>query len=186
MPAQTILRFFEFACHGRLPGGAKTSLPLLHWKEFMLAAQPYGIWSNAYLGDGTSVLDQALRRLNYLDNPTQMPIPAKDVQAMKARLWEGMVPFSGRRWREKQMDNPLYHYQIFQYFTDIGEVFAVLNHPKHQEMLRNTFNQVSGDLRKFENAINLQRMAEGLEHVKLTAMWTEFIAAKYSVMTSSA
>jgi hypothetical protein len=125
-------------------------------------------------------------KINSPDDSKQLPLPAKDVQAMKARLWEGMVPFSGRRWREKQMDNPIYHYQIFQYLTDIGEVFAYLNYPPHQEMLRNTFNLISADLRKFENAINDRRATEGLESVRLTAMWTEFIAAKYNVMVTRA
>jgi nicotinamide mononucleotide adenylyltransferase len=192
MEPQTIPHFFEFLMHGRLPGDdRKTSRPLLTVEETRNISRPFPDWAPAPFNVQRRSTGEwiGIRIGSFEDSARLWPI-AKELHAMKSRLWEGIPPLSERRWKELQLDDPRHFKDACQYFIAVIDVFAYLNHPRTKNALRTTYNLIWDHLKVFEQAINAKRRAEaedGLyEEVSVTGLWYQYIRAHYDVICDNA
>lgn len=110
----------------------------------------------------------------------------KNIQALKSRLWEGILPLSDQRWCEKGLDRWENFHIACQHLTAVVTVFEYLNHPAVVTRLRDAFNRIWDHWTKWEEVINEKRARQGQEPVSITKRWTEFIGAHYEMMTSRA
>ncbi|GKU14422.1 hypothetical protein FLAG1_11849 [Fusarium langsethiae] len=189
MEPQTIPHFVEFLMHGCLPGGRKTSRPLLAVEETRNMSRPFPEWAPAPFNiQQRSTLDWLGIRLGSHEDSSRLWLVAKEVHVMKSRLWEGIPPLSERRWNELQLDDPKNFKNACQYFMAVIDVFAYLNHPRTKTALRTTYNLIWDHLKVFEQAVNAKRRAESdeFEQVSVTGLWYQYIKAHYDFICDSA
>ncbi|RGP65874.1 hypothetical protein FLONG3_9006 [Fusarium longipes] len=196
---QTIPHFLEFLMHGRLPatdssdvdGDRKTSLPLLTVQEAGYMNQPFPDWAPAPFNVQARSTNEwiGIRIGSYEDSARLWPI-AKELHAMKSRLWEGIPPVSERRWKELQLDDPRHFKDACQYFVTVIDVFAYLNNPRTKNALRTTYNLIWDHLKVFEQAVNAKRRDEAedgvYEEVSVTGLWYQYIRAHYDFICEHA
>jgi hypothetical protein len=118
------------------------------------------------------------------DEPDRMQAISKELQAMKARLWEGIMPLSARRWRERQLYDPANFSDACRILSMSVNVFLYLNHASVKAALRETFNLMDDALRTFERALNAKRAIEGKPAVDVCKKWHRFIRARYDLMVN--
>ncbi|KAG8670327.1 hypothetical protein FPOAC2_09677 [Fusarium poae] len=189
MEPQTIPHFIEFLMHGCLPGDRKTSQPLLTVEETRNMSRPFPEWAPApFKFQQRSTSEWLGIRIGSHEDSSRLWLVAKEVHAMKSRLWEGIPPLSERRWKELQLDDPRHFGDACQYFMAVIDVFAYLNHPRTKNALRTTYNLIWGHLRVFEQAINAKRKAENdvYEEVSVTGLWYQYIRAHYDCICDNA
>ncbi|KAJ9416839.1 hypothetical protein FOXG_13011 [Fusarium oxysporum f. sp. lycopersici 4287] len=191
MDPQTIPHFFEFLMNGELPGDRKTSRPLLTVEEVKNLTRPASEWAPAPLNRQARSTGEwiGIRIGSYEDSSRLWPI-AKELHAMKSRLWEGVPPISERRWQELGLDHPDRFPEACSYFVAVINVFIYLNTKRTKAALRKTYNLIWDHLKVFEQAINAKRKAEvddGVyEYVSVTGLWYEFIRAQYDSICENA
>lgn len=104
---------------------------------------------------------------------------------MRARLWEGMVPMSGARWREKKLDDPKNWQFTFEFLLDTIYTFMWLGDPDIQAGIQGSFNFVAKELETFQDAVNARRAQNGLAtRINMTALWLEFIQDLFETMVT--
>ncbi|KAF4951146.1 hypothetical protein FSARC_12997 [Fusarium sarcochroum] len=188
---QTIPHFFEFLMCGNLPGGRKTARPLLTADEVFSITKPPSEWAPAPFNEKTRSISEwiGVRIGSYEDSSRLWPI-AKELHAMKSRLWEGMPPLSERRWKELELDNPENFPKACRYIAGVIEVFAYLNSPKTKANLRTTFNLIWDHLKEFEDALNAKRRSDSADgvyqKVSVTGLWYQHIRAHYDSIVDNA
>ncbi|KAI0098899.1 hypothetical protein GGR51DRAFT_417210 [Nemania sp. FL0031] len=167
-----------------LPTGEMVS-ELLDEDEWFLITRPYSEWApppfNAEEGEP---IDKINHIVGSTEEPDRMQIISKELQSTKARLWEGIMPLSARRWREKKLYDPNNFSAACRTLSMAVNVFSYLNHGVVQTALRETFLLIDGVLRTFENALNAKRALEGKPTVEVSKKWHQFISAKYAVMVN--
>jgi hypothetical protein len=100
---------------------------------------------------------------------------------MRARLWEGMVPMTGARWKEKRLDNPKNWQCAFELFFDVVRVFLWLG----DSDIKDNFNYIARELDPFQNALNARRMQANVDtRVDLKALWLEYMTDLFETMVS--
>ncbi|KAL6914620.1 hypothetical protein FSST1_012380 [Fusarium sambucinum] len=189
MEPQTIPHFLEFLMHGYLPGDRETSRPLLTAEEARNMSKPFTDWAPAPFNiDQRSTFDWIGIRIGSHEDSARLWRVAKELHAMKSRLWAGIPPLSERRWKELQLDDPKNFGDACQYFVAVLDVFAYLNHPRTKNALRTTYNLIWDHLRVFEQAVNAKRKAknEVYEEVSVTGLWYQYIRAHYDCICDSA
>ncbi|KAF9767770.1 hypothetical protein IL306_015027 [Fusarium sp. DS 682] len=191
MEPQTPPHFIEFLSHGKLPGDRKTSRPLLTFEEIKNIMRPASEWAPAPHNRETRSTAEwmGIRIGSYEDNARLWPI-AKELHAMKSRLWEGLPPLSERRWQELGLDLPERFPEACRYFVAVINVFIYLNSKRTKAALRQTYNLIWDHLRVFEQALNAKRREEAedgvYEEVSVTGLWYQFIRAKYDSICENA
>ncbi|KAM0372157.1 hypothetical protein ACHAPK_004729 [Fusarium culmorum] len=186
---QTIPHFIEFLMHGCLPGDRKTSRPLLTVEEARNMDKPFPEWAPAPFNvEQRSTTEWIGVRIGSHEDSSRLWLIAKELHAMKSRLWEGIPPLSERRWNELQLDDPKNFAAACQYFVAVIDVFAYLNHPRTKNALRTTYNLIWDHLRDFEQAVNAKRREENevYEEVSVTGLWYQYIKAHYDCICDSA
>jgi hypothetical protein len=104
---------------------------------------------------------------------------------MRARLWEGMVPMSGARWKEKRLDNPQNWQGAFDLITIVVKVFTWLGQPEVVSGIKNNFNYIAEELVCFQDALNARRRQAGVSaRVNLKTLWLEYITDLFETMIS--
>jgi hypothetical protein len=104
---------------------------------------------------------------------------------MRARLWEGMVPMSGARWKEKRLDNPKNWQGAFELIFIVVRVFIWLGHPDVMCGIKNSFNYIAEELVCFQDALNARRRQAGVgARVNLKDLWLEYITDLFETMVS--
>ncbi|KAM0545760.1 hypothetical protein ACHAPJ_011184 [Fusarium lateritium] len=188
---QTIPHFFEFLMCGNLPGDRKTARPLLTNDEVLSITKPPSEWAPAPFNEKTRSTSEwiGVRIGSYEDSSRLWPI-AKELHAMKSRLWEGMPPLSDRRWKDLELDKPENFPTAYRYIVGVIEAFAYLNSPKTKADLRTTYNLIWDHLKEFQDAINAKRRSDATDgvyqRVSVTGLWYQFIRAHYDSMVDSA
>ncbi|QGI67501.1 hypothetical protein CEK26_011453 [Fusarium fujikuroi] len=177
MEPQTIPHFFEFLMNGELPGDRKTSRPLLTVEEVKNLTRPSLEWAPAPHNRQIRSTGEwvGIRIGSYEDSSRLWPI-AKELHAIKSRLWEGIPPISERRWQELGLDHPDRFPEACRYFVAVINVFIYLNTKRTKAALRKTYNLIWEHLSVFEQAVNAKRKAEAedsvYQHVSVTGLCT--------------
>ena len=173
--------------HGTLPNGKETELEVLEQEEFGLLYAPFNQWAPSSVGSGEEpILHRISVAVGSHEDPRRLCTVGKNIHSVKTKLWEGMVPVSPGRWKEKGLNEREYFDTACEYLTSVVAVFEYLNHPQVRANLRDGFNLISGHLGDFEEALNVKRRERGQKVLDLRGLWEEFIRAKYEVMTSRA
>jgi hypothetical protein len=185
--------FLSFSSWGRLPSGSDTHFPILTGEESMLMAQPYSSWT-LHQQDGKihRPIDRLQARLGFggpnvgeIDS-SRLAWTTADILAMKARVFQGMVPISGETWARKQLDDPENVVMACEYLSLVVRVFQFLNSVDVQTKLRDSFNLISSDLKDFDFALMMKRQEQGLLPVSSAALWAEYIHDLFSFITTRA
>ncbi|KAI9166454.1 hypothetical protein HJFPF1_02556 [Paramyrothecium foliicola] len=179
---QTLAHFMSFMARGTLPGGAQTELPLVGM-DVQLLTQPLAQWAPApYNRSGRPVAQDLMTRIGSMEDGSRLQCISKNLQAMKSRIWEGVMPLSHRRWQDKQLDEPENFIEACQLITDVLTVFHYLNDPEVKANLRETYNLIWDHLKVFEDALNAKRRLESEDPVSPTSLWAEYIRSHYALM----
>ncbi|KAH7014257.1 uncharacterized protein B0I36DRAFT_436315 [Microdochium trichocladiopsis] len=158
---QTMVHFLQSALHGVLPGGSKSSLPLVHPEVVQLLSTPPSQWAPApYNTKPQPYMFDIMTRIGSHEDNTRLQVVSKDLHFQKSRAWEGIVPMSDRHWAEQELDHPSNFPQACQHITALIDVFLYLNldHVKHA--LRTTYNLIHDHLGEFEKALEAKYAAE--------------------------
>ncbi|KAL2861829.1 hypothetical protein BJX68DRAFT_223360 [Aspergillus pseudodeflectus] len=189
IPTHVVSNFMGFACWGDLPNGKKTSLPLMQQEEGMLWMLPPAEWAPAPFNTGAEAVGAKifLRATNH-QGMERVSLVGKNIHAFKTYLMEGLVPLSEAQWRAKDLNNPDRLETAIEYITGVSAVFEYLSIPQVEANLRETFNLVYDDLEELGGALNARRRIHHPHRpdLDLPALWVEFMAARYEVMTSTA
>lgn len=182
----TVYHFSDCMLEGMLPNGRTTSFPLLREDELHLMGEPYKNWApEPWNKVEYSLLDKVFTEFfgNYHSG---IYIPAR-LQPLRARLWAGMVPMSGGRWKEKRLNDPKNFQQFHDLMMDILQIFLFMNNERTQDILRTWFNWLAREYGFFESAINLRREDLGIkDRMNIKEMWAEYMQAVISTMTNRA
>ncbi|KAI1751549.1 hypothetical protein F4782DRAFT_540824 [Xylaria castorea] len=182
---QTTSQFIMIAmCKVPLPTGEMVSQPLDE-EEWFLITRAYSHWAPSPFNVEVMVpIDRISHLVGSEEEPDRVQIISKELQAMKARLWEGIMPLSARRWREKNLYDPNNFSVACRTLSMVINVFSYLNLDVVQATLRETFVLINDVLRTFENALNTKRALKGEPAVEVSKKWHQFIHAKYAVMVN--
>ncbi|KAJ5160056.1 uncharacterized protein N7482_007060 [Penicillium canariense] len=186
---QAILHFMEFITHGILPNGKKTDLALLNPDEFPLFMAPSSQWAPAPFNKAAlSTVQKAMERITGPEDLSGLCHVGSNIHFLKSRLWGGLAPVPASRWHEKDLNNPAHFTIALEYLTSVIAVFEYLNIPQIRTNMCDTFNKISGDFGEMQDALNARRKAQGglSPDLNLSALWEQFIRARYKVMTSTA
>ncbi|KAB8204511.1 hypothetical protein BDV34DRAFT_115689 [Aspergillus parasiticus] len=178
---QTIVHFLE-CCNGApLPNGKQSTLPQLTSEEIHSLSTNPGDDPN-----GEPILQRVLKRIGSTEDSDRLCLVGKNIHSAKSRAWEGIIPLSEQRWREKGLDHFANFQVACQYLSSVLAVFEYLNKPRVAQNLRDTFNLIYGHWEEYDALLNEQRRQLDQEHVSVAKRWTEFIKAHYEMMTERA
>ncbi|KAJ5771260.1 uncharacterized protein N7511_003311 [Penicillium nucicola] len=179
---QTIVHFLEFALgQGPLPNGTQPSVTRLAEEEipFLQANFPPG-------SDGHSILDRIMARIGSEEDGERLCLIGKNLQFLKTRLWEGVIPMTQQRWQEKQLDKPEHFDLACQHLTAVVSVFQYLNQPVARNYLRITCNLIYDHWTEWDTLLNRARAKKGEERISVAALWTMYMSAQFEMMTERA
>ncbi|KAL4800817.1 hypothetical protein BDV19DRAFT_3307 [Aspergillus venezuelensis] len=200
---QTISSFLSFTCYGTLPNGRKTIYPLLNAEtDFPLlyidnydGAQSTSTsesTSTPWSKDNRSIIRRVMARIGSKEAPDddRIALITRHIYSFKHLAWNGMIPLSEQRWKEKKLDERENFDVATQYLSAVCAAFLYLNFETVREDLRETFNLISVHWGEFDTLINASQRERGMggpiEVVNVRAMWTEYIESLYETMTSRA
>lgn len=136
--------------------------------------------------DGSSIPSKVFRRLGGEDYTINTGLVGHNVKSLKARLWEGIVPLSEQRWREKGLHLPDNFDYAIQHLTAVLMVFEHLNHPRKRIALRDAFNSIHGMWAELDVELNGQRAGRGEYPISIAGLWTLYMTATFEVMAQRA
>jgi hypothetical protein len=173
---------------GVLPTGEEAKSNLITYEVFTnYFMVPYAQWApgpHDQFGDSPNEHVQ-IRIGSFLDSD-RLVIVEKRVHAMKSRLWEGIMPMSETRWRQKGLDAIENRHLAYRYIAQVIEVFSYLQYQPIQDALAETYSLIYGHLRDFDRAINRLPEREGAVEVQLAPLWEEYMTAHFTAMTTRA
>ncbi|KAH8900438.1 hypothetical protein GQ53DRAFT_740541, partial [Thozetella sp. PMI_491] len=182
---QTVPHFISSVGGGMsLPGG-ETPQPTLGSDDIPLFMQPYSSWAPApFNTKSMPPVEEIMKFLGSHEDSSRLQVISKELHAMKSRLWEGIMPMSDRRWRERKLYD-LDNFSIACHTISLAiDVFHYLNDKVIKAALRDTFNLIDGEWRYFANALNLKRGLEGKPALDISGLWLQFVRAQYAVMVN--
>jgi hypothetical protein len=181
IPTSTLFFFLDFTLEGNLYTGKKCTLPLIKEDEVPLFGTPYALWASPPWNATSSSLQERL-----LKSPEGHNVILKGrISCMRARLWEGMVPMSGARWKEKKLDDPKNWQFAFDFMHDIVQTFMWLGDPDTQKLIKDGFNYVAQELGTFQYALNARRAQNGItEMIDMRKLWLEFVRSIFETMVT--
>jgi hypothetical protein len=181
IPPQTLYQFIDYAFEGNLLGGRQSSLPLLKEEEVELLSVPLAQWAPAPFDELSSTITQRFitlcnREENYMNAVAKMFL-------LKTRIWQGMIPLAGQRWRELRLDDPANWLEAHDFLNQTVQIFEYLWHPSMESRRRKMFNLVSAECAIFQEALNARRHSKKIEgQIDLVRLWREFMQHKFAVM----
>lgn len=110
----------------------------------------------------------------------------KELEAMKGRIWEGVMPLSERRWAELELDSPEIFSHACQYLCAVIDVFHYLNNPKVKADLRETYNRIWQHFDKFDKAFQSIESKASTSDISIAALWHEYIKDHYEFISTRA
>ncbi|RYP24675.1 hypothetical protein DL765_000402 [Monosporascus sp. GIB2] len=182
---QTVGKFLQAAMGNRpLPTGETIDQPL-DSDELFLITRPISSWAPPpFDAEQLVPMDRIVELIGSEKEPDRMQLISKELQTMKSRLWEGIMPISARRWRERRLYDRTNFSAACRLLSMAINVFLYLNDTLVKAALRETFNLIDDALRTFENALNAKRAIEGKPAVEVCRKWHQFIRARYDLMVN--
>ncbi|OAA55088.1 hypothetical protein ISF_08009 [Cordyceps fumosorosea ARSEF 2679] len=186
LEVQTVPHFLEFAITGELLSGGRTSLPLLG-DNFEYIQVPMSEWAPApYSRHEISTMEAIMQSIGSTEDSSRLVPITKELLAMKARVWEGIMPLSERRWTELDLDSPTRFHEACQFISAVTNVFHYLNIPGIKVNLRETYNLIWGHLDTFDKALHALGADKTDADFSMAALWHEYIEDHFdSISTSS-
>ncbi|KAF7586394.1 hypothetical protein BBP40_008944 [Aspergillus hancockii] len=172
---QTIVHFLECCQGAPFPNGKTSEHTRLTLEECRL------------LNEGEdSVLARVGNRIGSMGDRDRLCNVGKNIHSIKSRSWEGIIPLSEQRWREKGLDHGANFDLACQHLSAVVAAFEYLNKPAVANNLRDTFNLILDHWAEGDAMLNARRREQGQELVDVARLWMEFIAAHYEVTTARA
>lgn len=165
-----------------LPDGTRpSSIGTLSPDElpFIQGSQPPG-------SDSETIMNRVMNRIGSLEDGSRLCLVGKNIQFLKSRLWEGIVPMSDQRWQENGLHLPENFDIACQHFSAVVAVFEYLNASQVRSNLRQTFNLIYEHWETLDAIINQKRSEKGEEPISIANSWTIYIANHYKVMAQNA
>ncbi|TLD39607.1 hypothetical protein E2P81_ATG00594 [Venturia nashicola] len=176
--------------HGILPGGSvKTTLPLVKEEDITLLLAPYTTWAPPPFNNlPNSAITQASIRIGSNEDPDRLVVVEKKIQALKSRLWEGILPMGKEQWRKKGLFKEENFGMACQYLSNVVDVFNYLLQDPVAENLRETFNLIHKEFEDFDRAFDAMKITQGgeFENSRVAGLWSKFVGAHFKVMTTRA
>lgn len=182
MEPQTIAHFLGFTLGSPLPNGKQPSITHLTSDEVRgIAQENYPPGTN-----GMPIIQRVMSRIGSEQDGGRLCLVGKNIHALKSRLWEGVVPLSDQRWREKELHRGRYFDFAIQHLSAVVAVFEYLNEPVVRSYLRDTFNLIYDHWADLDIVLNQRRAEKNLDRVSVATMWTMYMSAHFEVMTERA
>ncbi|KAJ5595547.1 uncharacterized protein N7459_001755 [Penicillium hispanicum] len=179
---QTIANFLGFALGQPLPTGTHpSSITRLTNEEVPLIQENFPPGS-----DGESIMDRVMSRIGSERDNGRLCLVGKNIQSLKSRLWEGIIPMSEQRWQEKQLDHPDNFHFAVQHLSAVVAVFQYLNTPVVQPRLRDTSNLIYDHWAELDIELNRRRAENGQGRISVASLWAMYMTAHFQVMTERA
>ncbi|KAJ5645234.1 hypothetical protein N7507_011245 [Penicillium longicatenatum] len=180
---QTIANFLGFALGNPLPNGTQPDASIIRLETSELLQLQANFPPNS---TGKSILDRVSTRIGSEEDNARLCLVGKNIHALKSRLWEGILPISDTRWKEKQLDDPKNFDYACQHLTSVVAVFEYLNTPIVREYLCDTYNLIHDHWASADTLLNAGRVQNGLPRVSITKLWTLYMSTHFEVMTHRA
>ncbi|PTU24611.1 hypothetical protein P175DRAFT_0528108 [Aspergillus ochraceoroseus IBT 24754] len=182
MEPQTAVHFLEFCFSGILPNGKETALEKLNPDDMQyLHASPEGD------EDGRPISERVMSRVGSVEDSDRLClVVGKNIQSMKNRTCEGIIPLSEQRWKEKGLDQEDHFDIACQSRSAVVAAWEYLNQPRVAKNMRDTFHLLWGHWEELEVMINRQRMIDQEPPVSVTRLWLQFIVAHFQVVAERA
>lgn len=185
LEVETVPRFLEFALSGELLSGKKTSLPIVG-EEIDYVQIPMTQWAPApYNSQEISLIESLMQSIGSTEDPTRMVPITKELLAMKARIWEGIMPLSERRWTELGLDSPDHFHDACRFVSAVTDVFNYLNIPEIKTMLRATYNLIWDHLDHFDKAIHGLQLNSTDPDFSMAGLWHEYIDDHFGTISNA-
>ncbi|KAF2016955.1 hypothetical protein BU24DRAFT_407044 [Aaosphaeria arxii CBS 175.79] len=185
IPSSTVYLFFDFAFEGNLPNGDRTKLPLLLEDEVPLSGNPYASWAPAPYNQTSSCSQERILAAYRDPNRNFVASIERRISNMRARLWEGQIPMTGKRWKEKRLDEFENWQPAFEFLFEIIHTFMWLGDPVTQRGIKENFNFIAQELEILQAALNMRRAQKGFGlTINLTGLWLEWIHAVFETMST--
>lgn len=180
---QTIAHFIGFALGQSLPDGSTrpSSAGTLTGDEVPLLQENYPPGS-----DGESIISRVMGRIGSNEDTGRLCLLGKNIQSLKSRLWEGIVPLSDQRWQEKGLHRPENFDLACQQLSAVVAVFEYLNNEHVRDDLRLTFNLIYELWEVLDTVLNQKRAETGADPISMANLWTIYMNASYKAMTQCA
>lgn len=181
---QTIPHFIDFALGQQsLPDGSArpSSAGTLTEDEVPLLHENYPPGS-----DGESISSRVMTRIGSEEDSSRLCLLGKNIQSLKSRLWEGIVPLSDQRWQEKGLHLPENFDLACQQVSAVVAVFEYLNNDQVRDNLRLTFNLIYEHWEVLDALLNQKRAETGADPICMADLWTIYMNASYNAMTQCA
>ncbi|KAJ5493965.1 Major facilitator superfamily domain general substrate transporter [Penicillium fimorum] len=136
--------------------------------------------------DGESMMIRVMSRIGSERDSNRLCLVGKNIQVLKSRLWEGVIPLTEQLWQEKGLDRPEHFDFACQHLTAVIAVFQYLNEPTVRLHLRDTFNYIYEHWTALDTVLNKLREEQGEKPVSVAALWTCYMAAHFEMMTERA
>lgn len=176
------MHFLGFLSGSPLPNGNRPSITRLTNEEItQIVQENYPPGSN-----GLPIIQRVMSRIGSEADGSRLCFVGKNIHSLKSRLWEGIVPLTEQRWREKELHRGRYFDFAIQHLTAVVAVFQYLNDPVVRSYLRDTFNLIYDHWAALDTVLNQRRAEKNLDQVNVANLWTVYMAAHFEVMTERA
>ncbi|KAJ5511936.1 hypothetical protein N7453_004039 [Penicillium expansum] len=180
---QTIGHFLQFAFGEPLPNGSQPNIERLSEEESSFLQHDQNFPPDS---DGEPIMTSVMARIGSERDFTRLCMVGKNIQSLKSRLWEGIIPLSDQIWQEKGLDRPEHFDLACQHLTAVIAVFQYLNEPTVRLYLRDTFNYIYEHWTALDAVLNKLRTEQGKKHVSVAGLWTRYMTAHFEMMTERA
>ncbi|KAJ5228161.1 hypothetical protein N7489_008869 [Penicillium chrysogenum] len=180
---QTIARFLEFAFGKPLPNGSQPNIERLSVEEASFFKHDRNFPPDT---DGEPIMASVMARIGSHRDSNRLCLVGKNIQSLKSRLWEGIIPLSEQLWQEKGLDRPEYFDFACQHLSAVIAVFQYLNVPAVRLYLRDTFNHIYDHWTALDTVLNKRREEQGKERISVAGLWTQYMTAHFEMMTERA
>ncbi|KAJ5539517.1 hypothetical protein N7513_007849 [Penicillium frequentans] len=180
---QTIAHFLGFAISNALPNGSQPDASIIRLNRSEIPQLQANFPPNS---TGLSIIDRVTSRIGSEEDSTRLCLVGKNIHSLKSRLWEGIIPLSDTRWKEKQLDELGNFEYACHHITAVVAVFEYLNTPIVRKYLRDTYNLIYDHWVSADTLLNADRDRDGLPRISLAKLWTLYMATHFKVMTQRA
>ncbi|KAJ6096465.1 hypothetical protein N7486_007211 [Penicillium sp. IBT 16267x] len=180
---QTIANFLSFALGQPLPNGTQPDASIIRLTTDELPQLQANFPPNS---TGKSIIDRVASRIGSEEDNARLCLVGKNIHSLKSRLWEGIVPLSDTRWKEKKLDEAGNFEYACHHLTSVVAVFEYLNTPIVRKHLRDTFNLIYDHWASADTLLNVGRVQNGLPRVSVAGLWTLYMSIHLEVMTQRA
>ncbi|KAJ5950621.1 uncharacterized protein N7479_009034 [Penicillium vulpinum] len=181
---QTIGNFIGFAFGERpLPNGKESNTERLSMEEVSFFQHDQNFPPDS---DGEPIMTSVMARIGSDRDFNRLCMVGKNIQSLKSRLWEGIIPLSEQLWQEKGLDRPEHFDFACQHLSAVIAVFQYLNEPTVRLYLRDTFNYIYDHWATLDTVLNKRRAEQEKKPVSVAGLWTIYMSAHFEMMTERA